>query len=349
MVKKTITGLILCTSISFAHHGVASLGVGGIKGPGAPLETSTSATLPQGSWLFYVKLDHAKWKRFDFKRFPDQQDISSFWMFGLGYGVKPWLSLYLFVPYNVKKELKSIESDPAKGQYTYTTAGFADISLTAVIGFKYYKGFHLIPKRESLDDLMDWHFTLYTSLSMPTGNPDIYDRARDPRGEFEPSMATGFGTPTVTLGFTATKQFIHFPRFTFVADVSYMRFFEHTYNFKETPNSPEKSYKFGDEFRVNTALVYRLYTNAGKRLRIDTLIELNFLNIQRDEEDGNKLEGSGGKILYNTAGLRLYYRNISIGAGLKVPAWKNLNEDSQQQGAEGKEKYRAILTLTVLF
>jgi len=34
-----------------AHHGVATLGAAGLVGRGAPLETSSSATLPRGSIL----------------------------------------------------------------------------------------------------------------------------------------------------------------------------------------------------------------------------------------------------------------------------------------------------------
>ncbi|ADO44860.1 conserved hypothetical protein [Hydrogenobacter thermophilus TK-6] len=349
MGKKVLMTALLCCGLSFAHHGVAALGAASLEGPGAPLETSSSATLPEGSWLFYLKLDHVKWKKYSFQDFPDQKSTYDFWMYGLGYGVKPWLSLYLFVPYYVKKELKSINGDPTQGQYSYTNSDFADISLMAVLGFKYDRGFRLVPKKESLDDLMDWHFTLYGGLSLPTGNPNKYDRARDPKGEFEPDMSTGFGKPAITLGFTATKQLVSLPRLTFVFDTNYIKFFENTYNFRESPDAPRKKYKFGDEFRLNTALAYRLYTNAERKFRADALLEANFQYNQRDKEDGVKLEGSGGKILYGVLGTRLYYKNISAGLGVKVPVWKKLNEESQQQGAEGKEKYRLILTLSALF
>lgn len=51
---------LVITPPAVAHHGVASLGTAGLEGPGAPVETSSSATLPQGKWLAYLKLDHAK-------------------------------------------------------------------------------------------------------------------------------------------------------------------------------------------------------------------------------------------------------------------------------------------------
>ena len=56
---KRYSLLALLTSGLFAHHGVPSVSVAGVEGPGAPIETTSSATLPQGSWLGYLKLDHA--------------------------------------------------------------------------------------------------------------------------------------------------------------------------------------------------------------------------------------------------------------------------------------------------
>jgi hypothetical protein len=53
-------------------------------------------------------------------------------------------------------------------------------------------------------------------------------------------------------------------------------------------------------------------------------------------------------IYYVTQGLRVYYRSSSVGLGVKVPAWTDLNEDGEQQGCEGKERYRLVLTFSVL-
>ncbi|MFN3598674.1 MAG: transporter [Aquificaceae bacterium] len=333
----------LAAGFSFAHHSAASLGSVGLEGPGAPLESSSSATLPEGLWLLYLKLDHVRWKKYSFSDFPDQKDKYDFWIYGVGYGLKPWLSLYLFAPYYVKRGIKTTYSN----SYLYTNSGFADISLMAALGFKYDRGFKLIPRQQSLDDLMDWHFTLYSGVSLPTGNPNEYDRARDPRGEFEPDMSTGFGKPSITIGFTATKQLISLPRLTFILDTNFKKFFEHTYNYVE--EDKRKKYKFGDEFRLNGALVYRLYEKVDRRLRIDTILEANFQRNERDKEDGVKQSASGGNILYGTGGARLYYKNISLGMGLKVPLWKKLNEEREQQGGEGKEEYRLIFTLSTLF
>jgi hypothetical protein len=40
---------------------------------------------------------------------------------------------------------------------SYITAGFADLTLMGVFGFKYDEGLKLVPETGSLDDLQDWH------------------------------------------------------------------------------------------------------------------------------------------------------------------------------------------------
>ncbi|RME12373.1 MAG: transporter, partial [Aquificota bacterium] len=297
-----------------------------------PLESSSSATLPEGSWLLYTKLDSVRWRKYSFSDFPDQKDRSDFWMLGIGYGLRSWLSLYVFAPYNVKKELRD------GGERSFTSRGFADPSIMAVLGFKYDGGLRLIPRRESLEDMMDWHFTLYGGVSLPTGDAN----RKGYMGEFAPDMASGFGKPTITAGFTATKQMVNLPELTFVFDASYLKFFEHRYNTGDR-------YRFGDEFRANTALVYRVFRSQEKSLRLDLLTELNYLHLQKDRENGISVEDSGGDVVYGVFGGRLYYRRASLGAGVKLPLWKDLNQQSQQQGAEGKEKYRLIITLSLIF
>ena len=49
-----LMGLLAGARPAAGHHGVASLGVAGLEGPGAPIETSSSATLPSGSFLGYL-------------------------------------------------------------------------------------------------------------------------------------------------------------------------------------------------------------------------------------------------------------------------------------------------------
>jgi hypothetical protein len=79
------------------------------------------------------------------------------------------------------------------------------------------------------------------------------------------------------------------------------------------------------------------------------LLEANYQHNQRDKENGKRLEASGGSMVYGVIGTRLYYNALSIGIGYKKPVWKNLNEENVQQGGEGKELQRIIITISTIF
>jgi len=324
--------IVFASQPVFAHHGVASLGAAGLEGPGAPVETSSSATLPEGKWLAYLKVDHAESKKGILA--PPENDYNQYWMLGLGYGFKPWLSAYLFQPYNIKKDTPG----------GFESKGFTDLSAMGVIGFKYDEGFMLVPANESLDDLMDWHFTVYGGLSLPTG--DANHRLSDT--SIDPGMALGFGKSSFSFGVTATNQVSD--NATIVFEAGQIRFQEYQYDPDPVGGNPTGiRVKFGTETRVNGALSYRLMTNPESKFRLDGNLELNYLGLGRDVENGVGAAATGGDMLYGVLGVRLYKDNMSLGLALKKPVWTDLNEESQQQGAEGKEKYRFIATFSALF
>jgi len=321
-----VTALI--SPLALAHHGVATLGAVGLEGPGAPVETSSSATLPAKSWLLSLKVDHAESKK-GITPAPDDNaegDYNQYWMLGLGYGFTPWFSGYLIQPYNIKK-------DEPDGQ---NSTGFTDLTVMGVIGFKYDNGFGLVPANESLDDLMDWHFTVYGGLTLPTGNAN--HRLAD--NSIDPGKSLGFGKSSFIYGLTATKQLSD--NATAVFEAGQIRF--QTYQYDNTDRV-----KFGTETRLNAALAYRLMTNPETRFRLDGNAELNFLRLGRDVENGVGALATGGDMLYGVLGTRLYKDNMSLGLALKKPIWTDLNESSDQQGAEGKEKYRFIASFSALF
>ena len=318
--------LALASASVHAHHGVATLGAVGLEGPGAPIETSSSATLPQGSWLLSLKIDHAKSKTFDSDPSNPEGDYNQYWMLGVGYGFKPWLSGYLIQPYNIKK-------DEGGG---LNSRGFTDLSAMGVVGFKYDDGFKLVPESESLDDLMDWHFTAYAGASLPTGkaNHKLSD------GSIDPGKSLGFGKPSFSYGLTATKQLND--KATAAFEVGQIRFQKYRYD-------DGTRVRFGTETRVNAALAYRLMTLPDSRFRLDGNLEANYLALGRDVENGVGQAATGGKMLYGVLGVRLYKDNLSFGLAVKKPVWTDLNESSQQQGAEGKEKYRLIASVSAMF
>ena len=310
--------------VARAHHGVAVVSIAGPEGPGAALETTSALSLPAGTLFGLAKTEYMPFRRRGFAE-PENKRYSSFNTVAIGYGLTPWLSAYVFQPFSMKAQ-DSIGRN----------AGLGDTSLMLTASFKYDGGLRLIPEKESLDDLEDWHFAIWVASSLPVGRID----RRDDQGEyFAPDMQSGFGGPSPTLGVAALKQLS--PALTWLADASYQHFFPHEYAFTR--------YRFGGETRLNTAVVYRAF--AGNRLRADLSVELNGLHLQRDRERDQTsntmtpLTASGGAILYAAGGIRLAYGPLSLAIGAKRAVLTALNEGGEQQGSEGLERVRAMATL----
>jgi hypothetical protein len=322
----------LASPLALAHHGVASLGAAGLEGPGAPIETSSSATLPVGKWLGLLKLDYARFRTYD--PLAVETDYNAYWMAGVGYGFKPWLSAYAIQPYNVKR-------DESGG---LNSRGPTDLTMVMVVGFKYDDKFMLVPANESLDDLRDWHFTANLGMSLPSG--DANHRLADT--SIDPGKSLGFGKPSFNYGLTATRQFTDDD--TAVFELSQIRFQKYRYDPDPVGGNPAGfTVKFGTETRVNAAWSRRLMTHPDSKFRLDGNVELNFLNLGRDVEDGVPGIAGGGNMLYGVLGLRFYKGATSVGVALKKPIWTRLNEETLQQGSEGREKYRFVTTFSAMF
>ena len=307
-----------------AHHGVAAVSVAGPEGPGAAMETTSPLPLPQGMVFSMVKTEFVPFEQFAWAE-PHNKSYSSFNMVAVGFGVRPWLSAYVFQPYNMK------EQDGVGRNH-----GPGDTSLMLSVALKWDEGLHLVPEKESLDDLMDWHFSVWGSSTLPVG-PTTH--VNDTGAYFAPDMQTGFGAPSPAVGVAVLKQVSR--ELTWLAEANYQYFFPYTYPFTR--------YQFGGETRLNTAAVYRLY-GAG-RFRVDVSGELNGLVLQRDRERNDAgameaLRASGGAILYAGAGVRAYYGPVTVALGAKRAALKDLNEQADQQGSEGLERFRAALTVS---
>lgn len=306
-----------------AHHGVAAVGAAGPEGPGAALETTSPLPLPQGMLFTMAKAEVVPFQQFAFAE-PTNKAYSSFNLVALGYGVRPWMSVYVFQPFNVKEQ-------DGVGR----NAGAGDTNLMLSFAFKWDDGLQLVPEKESLDDLTDWHFGVWGSSTLPVGPTT----ARDDHGvPFAPDLQTGFGAPSPAAGVAVLKQLTR--DLTWLADASYQHFFPHTYPFTRS--------QFGGETRVNTAGVYRVHGSG--RLRLDVSGELAGLHLQRDRERNaagvmEPLQASGGAILYAGLGVRAYYGPVTVALGVKRAALRRLNEQADQQGSEGLEQLRAALTL----
>jgi hypothetical protein len=330
LVSACIALGLLLPLPAHAHHGVAAVGFGDPEGPGVGIETTSALTLPRRLGFAMAKSELVSFQsRADRAAFPEQKTISWFNMAALGFGITPWLSAYVFQPYNLKAMDAGYGGNPGPG----------DTNLMLSFGWKWDEGFRLIPQKESLDELADWHFLLWASCTLPLGPTEH----RADNGEyFAPDMQTGFGAPSPAVGMAVLKQVS--TDFTVLTEINYQYFFTHDYSFTR--------YRFGAETRVNAALVYRAY--AKHRLRIDLVAELVGLNLQRDREDPDldgpesmtPLQASGGNILYGSLGLRAYLGRIALALGVKRAVLKQLNEAAEQQGAEGLESFRLSFALS---
>jgi hypothetical protein len=316
---------LLAAAPARAHHGVAGVGIAGAEGPGAGLETTSALPLPPRTLFFLVKVEHVPYQQRDFAE-PLNKDHSLYTNLAVGYGILPGLAAYAFVPFSQKIQ-----------DTLGTSAGVADPSLMLALGFKWDEGLRLVPEKESLDELEDWHFSAWVSSTLPMGSVT----RRDDLGEyFEPDMQSGFGSPSPTVGVAVLKELA--PRLTWLADASYQAFLEHEYDFT--------TYRFGGETRVDTGLALRAWARDGQRL--DVVGELLGLHLQRDREDDGTgrmvaLRASGGAILYAGGGLRYTVGAVSAAAGIRRAALKQLNEEAEQQGSEGLETFRATFSLSV--
>lgn len=325
MLRRIMVILLVTAAYpAHAHHGVAAVGVAGPEGPGAALETTSALLLPQSMGFAMLKSELASFQHLSFAE-PENKRYSSFNMLALGFGLRPWLSAYVFQPFNVKSQ-----------DTIGTNAGLGDTNLMLTFGFKYDEGLRLVPERESLDELKDWHFSVWLSSTIPVGPTEHTDSAGQP---FEPDMQTGFGAPSPVVGIAVLKQMTD--NVTWLMDVNYQYFFAHTYRFTR--------YQFGGETRLNTAVTYRLWGRAS--FRADVAAELSGLLLQRDRERDDigqmaALKASGGAILYGGLGLRFFYGPFSAALGARRALLKDLNEASEQQGSEGLENVRAALTLS---
>jgi len=323
LLLALIISLIVAFSpvAALAHHGGVSLGYG----PGSPVETSTGLTLPQGGFSLIARVEQVEWRQFHWAE-PENKSSFTFSSLGLGYGFTPYLSAFLYIPYAVKMQ------DTLGKSY-----GGSDASLWLYLGGSYdpARGFRLNTQEDtavSLESSKTTYFSLSLAASAPTGESHNHDRFGE---EFERGMQPGFRGPFVNVGFTVTRQ-VFVQGLTLSADTLYTYFTE------------KDDFKFGSEFRTDLAGVYDLWTRPGG-WSLQPVLELNFLNVAKDQEGGKGIANSGGNILYLSPGLRFNVAPASLGILFKLPVWKDLNKQSEQQGAEGLEKFRAIVALSVFF
>ncbi|MBF0538713.1 MAG: transporter [Nitrospirae bacterium] len=315
--------LILLPTVALAHHGGVSLALG----PGSPIETSSPLTLPDGGFVVSTKVEQVEFQKFQADA-PENKDSFTFYNLGVSYGVTPYLTTSLFMPYSIKRQ-DSLGSN----------RGLGDLKFSSTLGFNYEpdSGLRLNSSNDTavtLEGNRRTYFGIIGGFSLPTGQSH-----EQLDNQIERDMQPGFRSPSFSIGAAVARQIAG--SLSMAASTTYDVF------------TQSDNFKFGNEWRVDLAGIYELYGKTEALVsKIDGILEFNFLRLQRDEDGGQLKQGSGGNILYISPGMRFAIprvQNANVGILLKFPLVKSLNEQQLQQGSEGLEKVRAIATVSFYF
>lgn len=315
------TLVLLLVHQTLAHHGGASIS----QGPGTPIETNSPLTLPQGSTVVFTRMELASFKKFEFAE-PNNTDSFRFYQLGASHGLTDSLSATVILPYNAKSQ---------DGHGTFRGLGDVKFLLNAGMNWDSDQGLRFNTAEDVAIDIGEsrkLYLSVFGGMTAPTGRDNI-DFGLGVDGGLQP----GFGSPTFTLGLAAAKALT--PSFSLNADTSV-----------EVFTKKDGGDKFGNEFRANLAGVWNLRSDEESTIsQVDGIFELNYLKLSRDETAGISELGTGGGILYFGPGVRTQVGSVNLGALVKFPIAKSLNERFLQQGSEGLEKYRLILTASTVF
>jgi hypothetical protein len=86
---------------------------------------------------------------------------------------------------------------------------------------------------------------------------------------------------------------------------------------------------------------------AESRFRLDGVGELNYLSWAGTRRTARARRPPAGKWSTACWACACYKDNMSLALAVKKPLWTDLNEEHDQQGAEGKENYRFIANFSV--
>ena len=165
-----------------AHHGVAAVGVAGPEGPGAAIETTSPLPLPQGTLFMMVKTEYVPFQQFAFAE-PENKTYSSSTRSRLGYGVRPWLSVYVFQPLQR-------EGAGRRRQERGRRRHEPDALVRASSGTR---GSSSCPRRRASTTSWTGTSASAASSTLPVGPTTAKD---DAGAYFAPDMQTGFGAPS---------------------------------------------------------------------------------------------------------------------------------------------------------
>ena len=213
----------------------------------------------------------------------------------LGYGATSDLALFGVLPY-LDKDLEFTTSGGQR--VTRSTNGIGDARLFAryEVVQKNMKGrnFRVAP---------------FAGLDLPTGD----DNDTDSLGRLPATLQLGSGSWDPFGGLIVTYQTLDFQ---IDAQASYK------------VNTEANDFEFGDEFRFDLSLQYRLWPKElgrGVPGFLYGVLEGNFLRQGRNELGGVKEPNSGGSSLFISPGLQYVTKRWVAEAIVQLPAFQDLN------------------------
>jgi len=213
----------------------------------------------------------------------------------LGYGATSDLALFAVLPY-LDKELDL--TTPGGQRITRRTNGIGDAELFA--------RYTLFQK-----DLPGRNFRIapFLGVKLPTGD----DNDRDRFGRLPQPLQLGSGSWDPFGGVIATYQTLDYQ---VDAQLSYKA------------NTKANGFEFGDEFRFDSSLQYRLWPRelgAGVPGFLYGVIETNLLYQAKNKIGGTNDPNSGGTTLFLSPGLQYVTRRWILEAIVQLPGVQELN------------------------
>lgn len=149
----------------------------------------------------------------------------------------------------------------------------------------------------------------FVGIELPTGDDDDGDGL----GRLPPPLQSGSGSWDPLGGMVATYQTLDYQIDT---QLSYKA------------NTEANDFEFGDEFRFDASLQYRLSPRelgTGMPGFLYGVIEMNFLHLAKNEISGNRDPNSGGSTLLLSPGLQYVTKKWVLEAIVQFPVVQDLN------------------------
>lgn len=213
----------------------------------------------------------------------------------LGYGATSDLALFGVLPYLDKR----LESTNSSGQHIgRSTRGIGDIQLF---------GRYTIFQKDMLG--RTFRIAPFAGVEIPTGDDDD----RDSFGRLPATLQLGSGSWDPFGGVVASYQTLDYQ---VDAQVSYKA------------NIAANGFEFGDEFRFDASLQYRLWPRelgSGVPGFLYGVLETNLLHQGKNKNGGIKDADSGGTTLFLSPGLQYVTKRWVLEAIVQVPVVQDLN------------------------